>query len=115
MSYLHRVRLEREGFDSVENLRHALPADLAVRTGFNYRQLAQWISEAWLAAHLRDDYRTAVDAIGISSRDELERYFAGTAKPELVDELVPAHLEENQRNALRHKLRIIQQLLARET
>jgi hypothetical protein len=114
MSYFHRVRLEREGFDNVENLRHALPGDLAVRTGFGYRQLAQWIGDAWLAAHLRDDYRTFVDAVGIASHDELARYFAGTAKPGLVDELVPAYLEDSKREALRHKLRVLQQLMSRE-
>ena len=56
MSYTHELRLEREGFDNVENLSTADPVDLAVRTCFSYTQLKQWIDEAWLTTHLREDY-----------------------------------------------------------
>ena len=49
MSYSHELRLEREGFDNIENLSSADAVDLAVRTCFSYGQLKQWIDQAWLA------------------------------------------------------------------
>lgn len=46
MSYAHELRLEREGFDNVENLSNADAVDLAIRTRFSYVQLQQWIDQA---------------------------------------------------------------------
>ena len=74
MSYTHELRLEREGFDNVENLSHADAVDLAVRTCFSYIQLKQWIDQAWLAARLREDYHSFVWRTGIASSEEL-RWF----------------------------------------
>lgn len=77
ISHAHETRLEREGFDNIENLSHADAVDLAIRTGFGYKQLAQWIDEAWLAAHLREDYQDFVKRTGITSREELKLFFDG--------------------------------------
>jgi hypothetical protein len=71
MSYSHELRLEREGFDNIENLSNADAVDLAVRTCFSYSQLKQWIDEAWLACHLREDYPYFVRRSGISTSEEL--------------------------------------------
>ncbi len=71
MSYTHELRLEREGFDNLENLSTADAVDLAVRTCFSYTQLQQWIDQAWLAAHLREDYPDFVRRTGISTSEEL--------------------------------------------
>ncbi|MGH8685077.1 MAG: hypothetical protein ACREUM_06980, partial [Nitrosospira sp.] len=49
MSYAHELRLEREGYDNIENLSNADAVDLAVRTCFSYSQSKQWIDQAWLA------------------------------------------------------------------
>lgn len=79
VSYAHESRLEREGIDNIENLSHADAVDLAIRTGFGYQQLAQWIEEAWLAAHLREDYSEFVQRTGITSREELRLFFSECA------------------------------------
>ena len=71
MSYTHELRLEREGFDNLENLSTADAVDLAIRTCFSYTQLQQWIDQAWLAAHLREDYPDFVRRTGISTSEEL--------------------------------------------
>lgn len=76
VSYLHEVRLRREGIDNVENLAEASAMDLALRTGFGYRQLEQWISEAWLQTHLGGHYDAFVEATGISALSELGDAFA---------------------------------------
>ncbi|MDQ2695587.1 MAG: hypothetical protein M3Z21_09480 [Pseudomonadota bacterium] len=73
MSYSHEVRLRSEGFDNLENLAHALPLDLALRTGFSHSQLQQWVGEAWLRVHLGDaDYQRFVEASGMVSAYELQ-------------------------------------------
>jgi hypothetical protein len=84
MSYTHELRLEREGFDNVENLSTADAVDLAVRTCFSYTQLQQWIDQAWLAAHLREDYPDFVRRTGISTSEEL-RCFLCTCDPAKMD------------------------------
>jgi hypothetical protein len=71
MSLEHEVRLRREGFDNIENLAEAEPIGLAVRTGFSYRQLRDWIGEAWLRRHLGSDYDAFGAATGIGTRDQL--------------------------------------------
>lgn len=76
VSYAHVLRLEREGFDNIENLSHADALDLAIRTGFGYKQLAQWIDDSWLAVHLREDYSEFVKRTGITGREELGLFFS---------------------------------------
>jgi hypothetical protein len=89
MSYSHELRLEREGFDNIENLSNADAVDLAVRTYFSYGQLKQWIDQAWLAAHLREDYPDFVRRTGIGSSEELRRFLAACdcAKVDGVEQL----------------------------
>jgi hypothetical protein len=65
------VRLNREGFDNLENLSHADTVDLAIRTGLGYRQLRQWVGQAWLESHLVADYAAFVKNTGITTRHEL--------------------------------------------
>ncbi|MEO6562364.1 MAG: hypothetical protein ABIN99_04870, partial [Nitrosospira sp.] len=90
MSYAHELRLEREGFDNIENLSGADPVDLAVRTCFTYTQLKQWIDQAWLAAHLREDYPDFVRRTGITSSDELHTFLSAceSAQVDGVEQLV---------------------------
>ena len=90
MSYAHELRLEREGFDNIENLSSADAVDLAVRTCFSYGQLQQWINQAWLAAHLREDYPGFVRCTGITNSEELQRFFSGydAAQGDAVEQLV---------------------------
>jgi hypothetical protein len=71
MSPDHESRLDREGYDNLENLSHARAIDLAVRTGFSYRQLRHWIEEAKLRLHLGADYEEFVDRTGIRTSSEL--------------------------------------------
>ena len=90
MSYAHELRLEREGFDNIENLSNADAVDLAIRTCFSYGQLKQWIDQAWLATHLREDYPDFVRRTGIASSDELRHFLAScdSAKIDGVEQLV---------------------------
>lgn len=74
MSFQNEIRLSREGCDNVENLACADPLDLAMRTGFSYRQLARWISRARLMGHLGEDYAAFLSATGLQGEDELKRY-----------------------------------------
>ena len=76
MSYAHELRLAREGFDTVENLSYADSIDLAVRTGFAYCQLEQWKGQAWLCAHLREDYERFMKLTALTSREELKTFAA---------------------------------------
>lgn len=76
MSYAHELRLEREGFDNIENLSHADPLDIAIRTCFSYGQAKQWIDESWIAVRLREDYPVFVQATGITTGEELKTFFA---------------------------------------
>ncbi|ODT84555.1 MAG: hypothetical protein ABS69_02845 [Nitrosomonadales bacterium SCN 54-20] len=79
MSYSHELRLEREGFDNIENLSNADPVDLAIRTCFSYGQLKQWIDQAWLASHLREDYPGFAQRTGIMNSEELHCFFSTCA------------------------------------
>jgi hypothetical protein len=93
MSFAHEVRLSREGFDSVENLSHADSLDLAVRTGFSYRQLRHWIGQAWLRTHLGTHYNAFFDATGLTSRQELREFIEDLGKQtggSIVDRLPDA-------------------------
>ena len=111
MSYDHEIRLEREGFDSIENFSHADAAGLAVRTGFSYGQLRQWISEAALLAMLREDYAKFVSLTGLSSLEELRRFLSAAPDPETgLTQLIGAGSDQ-QISALRHKVGVIGQML----
>lgn len=74
MSYAHELRLEREGYDNIENLSNADAVDLAIRTCFSYGQSKRWIDQARFATHLREDYPAFVFRTGITSSDELRRF-----------------------------------------
>lgn len=92
MSYAHELRLEREGLDNIENLSHADPLDIAIRTCFSYGQAKQWIDESWIAVRLREDYPVFVQATGITTGEELKIFFAssGTTDAEKTEQLVMA-------------------------
>ncbi len=71
MSYAHELRLVQEGYDNLENLALANPLDLALRLGFSYQQLRQWVGEAWLRMHMNEDYDAFCNATGITGAYEL--------------------------------------------
>lgn len=108
MSSDHEMRLDREGFDNIENLSHARPIDLAVRTGFGYRQLKQWVGEARLRLHLENDFEEFVDRAGIRTVEELVNYWQG--QPDAVAQ----HLKETVSPKIFAKLAIVVPLLLRE-
>lgn len=74
MSYAHEVRLNREGFDNIENLTEADPLELTLRTGFSYNQLETWISQARLVIRLGTDYHIFYKATGIESITSLNDF-----------------------------------------
>jgi len=113
MSYSHELRLEREGFDNIENFGTANAVSLAVRTGFRYPQLVQWISEAWLAIHLREDYAAFVARTGITSRAELELYLSqwDAARGDAMAHLAAGIPDETARKAQTVKLTTLATLL----
>ena len=106
MSLEHETRLRREGFDNIENLAEANAVGLAVRTGFGYRQLRDWIGEAWLRTHLRGDYDAFVKATGITTRDHLKRVLDAESAGESLAAIATAIPE-----ALNTKVRIVGRLL----
>jgi hypothetical protein len=74
MNFYHEVRLNQEGYDNAENLANAHPVDLALRTGFGYRQLRSWIGQAWLLSRLGEsDYRLFAKATAVTGPDELQQ------------------------------------------
>ncbi len=77
VSYQHEIRLQREGIDNVENLSKASAIDFALRTGFGFTQLEQWIGQAWLRTHLGEDYQAFEKATGITNRQELKAFLEG--------------------------------------
>lgn len=80
MNYDHEIRLNREGYDNIENLANANALDLALRTGFSYQQLSQWIGQARLHGYLRNDYQIFVDRTGITSLDDFVSYWHAVKK-----------------------------------
>jgi len=108
MSTDHEVRLDREGFDNLENLSHATPIDLAVRTGFDYGQLKQWVEEARLRLHLGKDFDEFADRTGIGTAEELLIYLE--AQPDAAVQ----HLKEILSPKLFAKLMVVIPLLRRE-
>lgn len=94
MSYAHEIRMIREGYDNIENLAQANALDLALRTGFSYLQLTQWISQAHLHGYLQKDYRVFADGTGITTLDDFIDYWqttrADTSKGDPAEELIAA-------------------------
>lgn len=90
MSYAHELRLEREGYDNIENLSNADAVDLAIRTCFSYGQSKRWIEQAWLATHLREDYPAFVFRTAITSSDELRCFLSACDSTQVngVEQLV---------------------------
>ena len=85
MSYAHQTRLMREGYDNVENLSNARPFDLVLLTGFSYRQIRQWLGQAWLCMHLHElDYDDFAKRTGITSADELLLFVEANASAEVL-------------------------------
>ncbi len=106
MSYSHELRLEREGYDNLENLSNADAVDLAVRTCFSYCQLQQWIDQAWLAARLREDYPDFARRTGISSSDELQRFLCRPDSPRDGIEQMAAALSTDPASSASWKMRL---------
>lgn len=113
INYNHEILLNREGYDNIENLANANALDIALRTGFSYQQLEQWISQARLHGHLRNDYHAFVNCTGILSLDDFVHFYR-TAK--LQDsaadpiELIIASLK-NEKHDLDNKIRILGYLM----
>ncbi|WP_300088554.1 helix-hairpin-helix domain-containing protein [uncultured Nitrosomonas sp.] len=113
INYNHEILLNREGFDNIENLANANALDLAMRTGFSYSQLVQWISQARLHGYLRNDYHAFVEHTGIVSLDDFI-HFCRTIK--LRDssadpvEMITASLK-NGKNDFSEKIRILNYLV----
>lgn len=75
MSQNHEIRLNREGFDNLDNMANACWLELALRTGFSYSQLRSWAGQAWLYHHMGvEDYKIFKQLTGISDADDLENY-----------------------------------------
>jgi|GEM_PF-898271 len=112
INYNQEILLKREGYDNIENLANANALDIALRTGFSYQQLVQWISQARLHGHLRNDYHAFVDCTGIASLDNFVHFYRtvklqnGAADP---IELIIASLK-NEKHALDDKIRILRYL-----
>ncbi len=109
INYHHEIRLKREGYDNIENLSNANALDLALRTGFGYKQLSQWISQAHLHDHLRNDYQTFVKCTGISSMNDFLSYWhaAKTQNPagDPAETLTAA--TASQKHSFSNKIRIL--------
>jgi hypothetical protein len=108
MSSDHEVRLDREGFDNLENLSHARPIDLAVRTGFSYRQLKQWVEEARLRLQLAEDFEEFADRTGIRTAEELVTYW------QVDPDVATKHLQEIVSPKIFGKLTVVIPLLIRK-
>lgn len=74
MSSENEIGLLRHGFDNLENLSHGDAIELAVKTGFSYPQLNQWIGRAWLRVHMGEDAQTFERATGLVSRGEVHNF-----------------------------------------
>ncbi len=104
--------MKREGYDNIENLANANALDIALRTGFSYPQLVQWISQARLHGHLRNDYHAFVNCTGIDSLDDFVHFYRtvklqnGAADP---IELIIISLK-NEKHDLENKIRILRYL-----
>ena len=92
MSYQHELRLNREGFDNVENFVSADVVDLALRTGFSYQQLNDWKNQARLMCFMGEDYSRFKAATGIgnvaqldNNREEFEKDYQQSSLNGLID------------------------------
>ncbi len=86
MSQSHEMRLNREGFDNLDNMANACWLDLALRTGFSYSQLRSWAGQAWLYNHFGiEDYEKFKSLSGISDAHDLEQYLAAVADSKAPD------------------------------
>lgn len=112
VNYGQEILLNREGYDNIENLANASALDLALRTGFSYQQLVQWVSQAHLHGYLRNDYHAFADRTGIISLDDFTR-FCHTVKlrNNAADpvELIIASLK-GEKNDFSDKIRILKYL-----
>lgn len=112
MSHAHEVRLHREGFDNVENLSTANRLDLLLRTGFSYAQLTNWIGEAKLRTHLREDYDKFCRLSGLRTLNEMFDFISGKDVSEISatwDQLLLSNSKDGA--VLANKVKIISELL----
>jgi len=86
MSPAHEIRLNREGFDNLDNMAGICWLDMALKTGFPYTQLRSWAGEAWLTNHMGEqDYEQFKKFTGITDANDLKNYLdtmVGTGKPD---------------------------------
>lgn len=81
MSAWHKARLAEAGIDDAQNLANRDLVDLLLETPFDARQLLDWIVQAKLFAHVRDDIdalraqgvRTALDLIRDGAAESLDK------------------------------------------
>ncbi len=66
MSDVHRERLWEEGIDNAQNLAQAGLIQLIIKTPFESRQILDWIGQAKLMCHVKDDLEK-VNKLGIRS------------------------------------------------
>ena len=112
MSQAHEIRLNREGFDTVENLATADCLDLLLRTGFSYDQLNNWIGEADLRAHLRDDYAKFRRLSGLNNSHEVLAFIKGKDSSKISaawDEVLQSESGDN--SLIATKIKVISELL----
>lgn len=75
ISSMHEMRLEQEGIDNMENMREEDPLGMTLRTGFEYKQVSNWIEEAWLRHRLgKEDYDVLLQKFPLISRGELKQF-----------------------------------------
>jgi len=86
MSQAHEIRLNREGFDNLDNMASICWLDLALKTGFSYTQLQSWAGQAWLYNHMGvDDYEQFKRLTGISDAIDLKKYLDSVSTPDWED------------------------------
>lgn len=107
MSYEHEARLNRQGYDSVENVADANLVEMALRTGFSYAQLRTWVGEAWLRARFgREDFPKLVQLTGIRTADQFKAVFA-----DAKNETATAVLADAGAAAMKTKLQSVARLV----
>jgi len=83
MSQAHEIRLNREGFDNLDNMASICWLDLALKTGFSYTQLKSWAGQSWLYNHMGvNDYELFKKLTGISDAIDLKKYLDSVATPD---------------------------------
>jgi hypothetical protein len=96
----------------MENLSHADTLDLAVRTGFSFRQLRNWIGQAWLRLHLGPDFEAFERQTGLTSRAELQEFLQDWEASKQEGDAA-AHLTAGQPAAVALKVDTVCRLLRR--